>query len=73
MLWFVLVSFRIAHRFSIGLRSGLWACQGNDSTPFSSFQMVTVLARWTGALSSCGNVGCPLASRVLLQGVENVH
>ena len=40
------------HKFSIGLRSGLYAGQGRILMKFSSFHSFTILAVWQGALSS---------------------
>ncbi len=41
----------IAHRFSMGFRSGEFACQSSTVTPWSLNQLLVPLAVWAGAKS----------------------
>ncbi len=52
-LLFLIFLLKIAHRFSLGFRSGEFAGQSSTPTPWSFNQLLVLLAVWAGAISCC--------------------
>ncbi len=50
-LLFLIFLLTIPHRFSMGFRSGEFACQSSTPTPWSFNQLLVLLAVWAGAKS----------------------
>ncbi len=51
LLLFLIFHLTIPHRFSLGFRSGEFACQSSTPTPWSFNQRLVLLTVWAGAKS----------------------
>ncbi len=71
-LLFLIFLLTIAHRFSMGFRSGEFAGQSSTPTPWSFNQLLVLLAVWTGAKSCWKIKSAKLVSRRKQEVLQNV-
>jgi len=60
--------FNFDHKFSIGLRSGLFPGHGRTSTPLSESHFIHTRAVWHGAPSCWNKNGTPSPNRLRAEG-----